>query len=86
MTNPRSASNAWGKIRQKLNAQEGVVATPKLKGTPKKKGESNDPATPTKSPRKRAPKKQDIDGEASPKKKGRSTKVKAEEEEGEAIR
>ncbi|KAF2281289.1 uncharacterized protein EI97DRAFT_429338 [Westerdykella ornata] len=83
MTNPRSASNAWAKIKHKLHAQEGIVATPKAKATPKKKANGNDsaPGTPTKTPRKRAPKKQEVDGESSPKKKGKATKMKTEAED-----
>lgn len=90
MSNPRSASNAWAKIKIKLLADnpEGA-ATPAKPKTPRKKaggkkdlsdgdgagiadGEDNVPETPKKTPRKRAPKKQDVDGEESPKKKGRT--------------
>ncbi|KAH6879158.1 hypothetical protein BKA58DRAFT_110715 [Alternaria rosae] len=72
MGNPRSASNAWAKIKLKL-------MTPSPDGTV--------PATPKKTPRKRAAKKQDVDGESSPKKKtttprGRKTEtVKTESDE-----
>ncbi|KAJ4345555.1 uncharacterized protein N0V89_011688 [Didymosphaeria variabile] len=91
MTNPRSAGNAWTKIRNKLNSATGdgtALTTPK-KAPQKKKAAAekadeadgdaagND-ATPKKStPRKRTPKKQEVDGEAaSPKKRGRPTGAK----------
>jgi hypothetical protein len=79
MGNPRSASNAWAKIKLKLTAPapDGAIpATPKK--TPRKKAaaakqddgeEGADTATPKKTPRKRAAKKQDVDGDSSPKKK-----------------
>lgn len=80
MSNPRSASNAWAKIKLKLmtpTADGTAPVTPKK--TPRKKAtavkqeddgeEGADAATPKKTSRKRAPKKQDIDGESSPKKK-----------------
>ncbi|KAL1794745.1 hypothetical protein ACET3X_006561 [Alternaria dauci] len=80
MSNPRSASNAWAKIKLKLMspAADGTApATPKK--TPRKKAaaakqedddeEDADVAAPKKTPRKRGPKKQDVDGESSPKKK-----------------
>jgi hypothetical protein len=92
MTNPRSASNAWAKIKVKLlSATEGgpvtVATTTPKKGGPKKKAaaksdngdaEAADGESPTKkTPRKRAAKKQDVDGEeTTPKKKGRPAKVK----------
>jgi hypothetical protein len=93
MSNHRSAYNAWCKIRGKLvteNPDGAASPTKKAKATPKKKAAKKDaagdgddeaaPATPTKSPRKRAPRKQDVDGETSPKKKGRATKPKKSEE------
>ena len=78
MGNPRSASNAWAKIKLKLmtpSPDGAVPATPKK--TPRKKaaaakqedGEEGADATPKKTPRKRVAKKQDVDGESSPKKK-----------------
>jgi hypothetical protein len=89
MTNPRSASNAWAKIKGKLAltaADGGVVTTPKKGGAKKTAakgdgvdGEGADGESPTKkTPKKRVAKKQDVDGEASPspKKKGRQTKGK----------
>ncbi|KAF2013529.1 hypothetical protein BU24DRAFT_411260 [Aaosphaeria arxii CBS 175.79] len=102
MTNDRSASNAWGKIKVKLmsgGTPGSAPATPKRGGakkpaaTPKGKTENGDneaetnggdgsPA-PKKTPRKRAAKKQEVDGEpSSPKKKGgRGAKVKQESQE-----
>jgi len=78
MSNPRSAGNAWAKIKLKLmtpSPDGAVPATPKK--TPRKKaaaakqedGEEGADATPKKTPRKRVAKKQDVDGESSPKKK-----------------
>ena len=87
MTNPRSASNAWAKIKNKLMvSSDGVAPSPK-KGSPKKKavkgdGSDEGDGASKKAPRKRAAKKQDVDGEASPKKRGRPAK-KASKEEGE---
>ncbi|KAF2750868.1 hypothetical protein M011DRAFT_474360 [Sporormia fimetaria CBS 119925] len=129
MSNPRSASNAWAKIKPRLmhgvpEGEDGAVAatlkkgrkpkakadaangdddsgdgpatpkkrSPKKKAAPKVKTEGDDdgegdedmpdaPATPAKSPRKRAPKKQDVDGEESPKKRGRPAKAKKDDEE-----
>ncbi len=85
MSNPRSASNAWAKIKVKLTdgAANGVVPATPSKGGAKKKAVSDDAeCTPTKTPRKRAAKKQDVDGEESPKKKGgrpkKPTNVKGE--------
>ncbi|KAH8732975.1 hypothetical protein GQ44DRAFT_639856 [Phaeosphaeriaceae sp. PMI808] len=79
MSNTRSASNSWAKIRAKLVADppaDGAVpATPKKAGGRQKKAVNTDEGgepTPNKTPRKRAAKKQDVDGDASPKKKGRS--------------
>lgn len=90
MSNPRSASNAWAKIKAKLmnsNPEGTVPATPKK--TPRSKkiavpmadSDENEVAqTPKKTPRKRAPKKQDVDGESSPKKKpARSSKAPSDE-------
>ena len=83
MSNPRSASNAWAKIKGKLitNPDGTAVSTPKKAGGKKKAAaatndaEMGDAATPTKkTPRKRPAKKQDVDGDASPKKKGRAKK------------
>ncbi|KAF1840399.1 uncharacterized protein K460DRAFT_381206 [Cucurbitaria berberidis CBS 394.84] len=87
MGNPRSASNAWAKIRAKLSAGTDAIAptTPRKGGAKKTKataaneeGEEGE-ATPKKTPRKRAAKKQDVDGDASPKKKGRGKKVSDDE-------
>lgn len=80
MSNPRSASNAWAKIKLKLMAPSADGTAPV---TPKKNArkkataakqeddgeEGTDATTPKKTPRKRGPKKQDVDGESSPKKK-----------------
>ncbi|KAK7191815.1 hypothetical protein DPSP01_007148 [Paraphaeosphaeria sporulosa] len=101
MTNPRSAGNAWAKIRNKLNAAtDGAIATPKKTSQKKKaaaKAEKTDddadgePETPKKAtPRKRTPKKQEVDGEeASPKKRGRPARPKnkksSDEEEAAAV-
>jgi len=90
MSNPRSASNAWAKIKTKLmvNPDGTPVPTPKKAAGGKKKaaakdeGEEGEAATPKKTPRKRVAKKQEVDGDASPKKKGRATK-KASDDEGE---
>lgn len=87
MGNPRSASNAWAKIRSKLMTPSDGSAPP---ATPKKTGgrkkavkeeddaEDGEAATPKKTPRKRAAKKQNADGDASPKKKGRAKKEETE--------
>jgi hypothetical protein len=87
MSNPRSASNAWAKIRVKLNAGIDVTATPatpkkgggrKKAATPKADADNDDAgdatpkATPKATPRKRGPKKQDVDGEDSTPKKKRA--------------
>jgi hypothetical protein len=83
MSNPRSASNAWAKIKTKLivpapNADGTTPAPTPKKAAPRKKAapkEGEEGETPKKTPRKRAPKKQDVDGaDASPKKKGRPAK------------
>ncbi|KAI4920467.1 hypothetical protein J4E85_009234 [Alternaria conjuncta] len=95
MSNPRSASNAWAKLKLKLvtpSPDGAVPATPKK--TPRKKaaaakqedGEEGADATPKKTPRKRVAKKQDVDGESSPKKKAaprgkKNETVKAESDE-----
>ena len=85
MSNPRSASNAWAKIRNKLMADGDGSPVKPVKASPKKKaaaakgtenGEGDDINTPKKTPRKRPAKKQDIDGEGSPQKKGRTPKGK----------
>jgi hypothetical protein len=91
MSNPRSASNAWAKIKTKLilPTSDGAspAPTPKKAGGRKKAnaappadvGAGDAPDTPKKSPRKRAAKKQDVEGEsASPKKKGRPAKTNSE--------
>lgn len=97
MGNPRSASNAWAKIKAKLTAPNpdgsSPAPTPKKGGGGRKKAaaaapaadgdDGGEPATPKKTPRKRAAKKQEVDGDASPKKKGRATPKKAGAEEGE---
>lgn len=89
MSNPRSASNAWAKIRNKLNVTTGdgtAVSTPKKGGAKKtaadkdSNGDADGDST-KKTPRKRGPKKQEVDGDASPKKKGRPAKKKVDEEE-----
>ncbi|KAF2187697.1 hypothetical protein K469DRAFT_628588, partial [Zopfia rhizophila CBS 207.26] len=85
MSNPRSAANAWAKIRTKLMAGDGIGAKASpTKSTPRKgKGAANvkteqgeeanggedTEETPKKSPRKRASKNQGFEGEGSPKKK-----------------
>jgi hypothetical protein len=73
MSNPRSASNAWAKIKVKLSGEGGAPATPKKAAAGRKKAvpkeEDGEEGTPKKTPRKRAPKKQDVEGESSPKKK-----------------
>ncbi|KAF2030065.1 hypothetical protein EK21DRAFT_112358 [Setomelanomma holmii] len=95
MSNPRSASNAWAKIKNKLMtpAPDGTVpATPKKAGGRKKaaatpKADDSEvgeaAATPKKTPKKRVAKKQDVDGadDASSKKKGRATKEKESDDE-----
>jgi hypothetical protein len=91
MSNPRSASNAWAKIKAKLivpnadgtsPAPTPKKAAPRKKAAPKEPKEGEDDETPKKTPRKRASKKQDVDGaDASPKKKGRPAK----KDEGECI-
>ncbi|KAH5192524.1 hypothetical protein HBH68_146500 [Parastagonospora nodorum] len=98
MFNPRSASNAWAKIKGKLLVNpDGAVASPapkKTGGRKKAAPADGEAATPKKTatPRKRAAKKQDVEGEdASPKKKGRAAKksdevVKEEVDEAEDIK
>ena len=81
MTNPRSAANAWSKVRNKLNSSTDDAASSKAspkKKTVKKDGEGGeDTPKKTGTPRKRAAKKQEVDNaDASPKKKGRGAKVK----------
>jgi hypothetical protein len=84
MSNPRSASNAWAKIKTKLMTPSDGSApapTPKKGGAKKKvtaEGEEGETSPTKKTPRKRAAKKQDVDGDASPKKKGRSKKSEGE--------
>jgi hypothetical protein len=87
MSNPRSASNAWAKIKTKLiiPAADGTVpATPKKAGARKKAVAEEDggegAATPKKSSRKRVSKKQDIDGDSSPKKKPARGKKASDDE------
>jgi hypothetical protein len=85
MGNPRSASNAWTKIKNKLGGDVAAPATPKKAAGGRKKavpapaadGEDGEATTPKKTPRKRAAKKQDVEGEASPKKRGRPAKKSA---------
>lgn len=87
MSNPRSASNAWAKIKNKLMAPSSGTppTTPKKAGGRKKavstNGENGE-ALPVKPARKRAAKKQDVNGEASPPKKARGKK---EDVNGEAL-
>ncbi|ORY19443.1 hypothetical protein BCR34DRAFT_582166 [Clohesyomyces aquaticus] len=97
MSNPRSASNAWAKIRTKLMTPSDGTAAPKP--TPKKKkaaakakddgsdeANGDEPTTPKKTPRKRTAKKQEAGNEAdspSPKK-CRPTKGRKASEEAEA--
>ncbi|KAF2730152.1 hypothetical protein EJ04DRAFT_403127, partial [Polyplosphaeria fusca] len=78
MSNPRSASNAWAKIKNKLVVDNGETSEKAAtKATPKKKaatanGDGDGDKTPVakKTPKKRASKKQEVDGEeGSPKKK-----------------
>jgi hypothetical protein len=90
MSNSRSASNAWLKLKKKLMPDgEASPATPKKASTPAKKKaakvDSEDGETPKKAtPRKRAPKKQEAEGgDASPKKRGRPAKNKKDAEPGE---
>jgi hypothetical protein len=93
MGNPRSASNAWAKIRGKLQLNSdsaAAKATPKKKAASTKNEDGEEGAdTPKKTPRKRAAKKETVDGEsASPKKKGRpATKGKkvSDDESGGSI-
>jgi hypothetical protein len=93
MSNPRSASNAWAKIKTKLITPnpDGTSPAPTPKKTaagrkkataaPAKDGEEGEAPTPKKTPRKRASKKQEVDGEdASPKKRGRSAKKPVSDE------
>jgi hypothetical protein len=89
MSNPRSAGNAWAKIKGKLMTPTDGSApspTPKKAAGGRKKatpavGEDGEPVTPKKTPRKRVAKKQEVDGEdASPKKKGRAVKKSDEGE------
>jgi hypothetical protein len=92
MGNPRSASNAWAKIRGKLQMSSDSApakATPKKKaGAAKKEDGEEGTDTPKKTPRKRAAKKETVDGEnASPKKKGRPVakgKKASDDESGES--
>ncbi|KAJ4372463.1 hypothetical protein N0V83_004237 [Neocucurbitaria cava] len=91
MSNPRSAGNAWAKLKNKLMSGDDTAsapATPKKGGAKKKtavKDSDGDEvmttpkATPKKTPRKRAAKKQDVDGEASPKKKVAGKKALSDE-------
>lgn len=83
MSNPRSASNAWGKIRNKLiaNNPDGAEAmAPKTPKGGRKKPAANadgETATPkTKTPGKRALKKDTVGDKEPPKKKARTTKAK----------
>jgi len=91
MGNPRSASNAWAKIKGKLMTNPDGTPMPTPKKAPAAKGKKSKDAaaedgseSPTKkvaTPRKRVAKKQEIDGgEVSPKKK---SKAAAKEDEGE---
>lgn len=90
MSNPRSAGNAWAKIKAKLinpTSDGDVPATPKKtprgrKATvPKSEGDEGDvPVTPKSATRKRTSKKQDVDGESSPKKKPARGKKSSDEE------
>jgi hypothetical protein len=84
MSNPRSASNAWAKIKNKLivpnpdgtsPAPTPKKAAPRKKAAPKEAKEGEEGEEPKKTPRKRAPKKQEVDGaDTSSKKKGRPAK------------
>ena len=95
MSNPRSASNAWAKIKLKLMTPfADGTALPTPKKTPRaKKGvvskkegdEADGDATPKATPRKRASKKQEVDGDSSPKKKPARGKAAPKEEEGECL-
>ncbi|KAF1997584.1 hypothetical protein P154DRAFT_536976 [Amniculicola lignicola CBS 123094] len=89
MSNPRSASNAWAKIKQKLMADPGVdVGAPKPGRATKKKAaakakdnikeedEADELAPVKKTAKKRGPKAQDVDGEGAPKKKPRGRPAK----------
>lgn len=90
MSNKGSASNAWSRIKSRLVDGTGIPMTPSksrkraTKANVNGDGESTPKMTPTS--RKRAPKRQDVDGDASPQKKARSkyaAKVDSEEGEGE---
>jgi hypothetical protein len=91
MSNPRSASNAWAKIKAKLlsaTASGSVTVPPTTpkKGGAKKKAPAKsggadadgaDGESPVKKTPRKRPAKQDVDGEEStPKKKGRPAKAK----------
>lgn len=90
MSNPRSASNAWAKIKVKLinpGSDDNPPATPKKtprsrkSAAPKTAGDEGDvAASPKPTPRKRASKKQDVDGESSPKKKTARGKKSSDDE------
>ncbi|KAF2132766.1 hypothetical protein P153DRAFT_354233 [Dothidotthia symphoricarpi CBS 119687] len=89
MSNPRSASNAWAKIKSKLmTSSDGTVAATPKKGGAKRKAEDGGEGTPKKTPRKRAAKKQDVDGagDASPKKKGRAAAKKVSDDEADNVK
>jgi hypothetical protein len=80
MSNPRSASNAWAKIKGKLVTNPDSTTVP---STPRKATDGDEvEATPKKTPRKRAARNQDVDGEVSPKKKGPGRGKKLAENEG----
>ncbi|KAH7123608.1 hypothetical protein B0J11DRAFT_316210 [Dendryphion nanum] len=93
MSNPRSASNAWAKIKAKLMAgadNTDAPATPKKSRAKGKKNvtttktngdgsEGDDVETPKKTPAKRKAKKQDGDEGGSPKKKSRTPAKKEEQ-------
>lgn len=78
MGNPRSAGNAWAKLKGKLMDNAATPSTPKkprkkaTKGNVDEDGEATPKMTPAS--RKRVQKKQDVDGDASPKKKTRVVK------------
>lgn len=100
MSNPRSASNAWAKIKAKMvfaaPVEGAVPATPKrgrpkakkqnLEETPNKDKNQDVEDTPNakKPARKRAAKKQDVGGEATPAKKRATAGKAAAEAESDA--
>ncbi|KAF1946291.1 hypothetical protein EJ02DRAFT_367583 [Clathrospora elynae] len=90
MSNPRSAGNAWAKLRFKLMTpapDSAIPVTPKKAGGRKMAAATTEdsegsPSTLKKvTPRKRAARKQDVDGETSPKKKPARGKKASDDED-----